>query len=134
MMKQHTATAQTPDTFWTIIAHAQCDPRKLRTFLESMSRDELIAFYVHFRDAARALTAPEYREHMEPGTSEDGADDISRWVVVQGKEYYQDVVDHPNKIPFNVDAAPRASHRLYGEIGRVFYERFREELPTNAQL
>jgi hypothetical protein len=63
---------------------------------------------------------------MEPGTSEDGADDISRWVVAQGRDFYQDVHDHPEKTPYASDR--REDAQLFPEISEVFYDRFGDEI------
>jgi hypothetical protein len=89
--------------------------------------DELIAFYEQYRDTAMELTSAEYVQHMEPGASEDGANDISRWIVAQGKDYYEGVLDDPAKTPFRIDRRAGAAS-MFAEISKVFYDRYEEEI------
>lgn len=90
--------------FWTIIRKSAKDRKKLAALLETMERDDILEFHREFFDAGKFLSQPPYLDHMAPGTSEDGADDVSRWVVAQGKEYCLDVCRPPGE-----DAEGRAA-------------------------
>src|SRR5262245_4529883 len=109
-----------PKAFWDTIDAAGRDLAALRPLLHRMSREELLSFYHAYRQAAEALTDPEYTDHM--GEDEDLIDDISRWVVAQGRDYYRDVLEHPEKTPSSLPRGPNA--HFYPEILEIFYERF----------
>jgi hypothetical protein len=112
--------------FWTIIEKADRSRKKMAAVLESMTREEIITFHIHFRDAAYAIATQEYTQYMEENTSEDGVDDITRWIVGQGRDYYFHVYDNPQKTPRSVE--PHSSQQVYYEIARVFIERFDEDI------
>jgi hypothetical protein len=54
--------------------------------------------------------------------------------VSQGEQAYFDVLDHPEKMPTSADYARRdrtkSTGGFDGAIGRVFWERFGEEIVT----
>lgn len=112
--------------FWAIVAEAERDRSRMRVLLEGMSREQMIDFHRQFFDAAMAVATPAHVSHMAPGTSEDGADDISRWVVAQGRDYYLEVLYHPEKTPAEVE--PHSPAQIFYEIPRVFIQRFGEDI------
>lgn len=115
-----------PPGFWVTVEAAERDRTRMRALLERMTREEMIEFHRQFFDAAMAVATPEHVDHMAPGTSEDGADDVSRWVVAQGKDYYMTVLHDPEKTPAAVE--PHSPEQIYYEIPRTFIQRFGEDI------
>ena len=64
--------------------------------------------------------------HIDPDESEDGTADIADWVVSQGKEYFEEVLKDPRKIPYQV--AMDNPEILFGVAEDVYEERFGETL------
>lgn len=115
-----------PLEFWTVIESAEGNRTKMRVILEQMTREEIIVFHRQFLFAAMAIATQEYVKYMRPGTSEDGVDDLSRWVVGQGKSYYLSVYENLKSIPADVE--PHSNAHIYYEIPRVFILRFSEDI------
>lgn len=112
--------------FWAIVEQAGRDRVKMRALLERMTREEMVAFHRQFFDAAMAVATSAHVACMAPGTSEDGADDVSRWVVGQGRAFFLDVLDHPENTPPDVDDHSNA--QIFYEITPVFGDRFGENI------
>jgi hypothetical protein len=59
-----------------------------------------------------ARVNPHYWEECQPydtkGYSEDSSEDFAVWVVMQGHEFYQDVLAHPENIDAYIDMYERA--------------------------
>jgi hypothetical protein len=119
-----------PDSFWKLIALAKRDEDAYRAKLEKMKQDELVRFYHTFESAAALLKWEPYVDHLDPKLSEDGVDDVARWVVEQGKEYYTRVVNDPEKLP----SGPKTPAGYGGEVVDVYYERFDDEIPTQDEV
>lgn len=91
--------AKLPDWFWDIIeAGAKNEETMLKVFLEQ-TLQRLFEFHHFFKYVAGSLTADAFLEHISKEESEDGLADLTSWVVSQGKEYYLDIWEHPEKIP-----------------------------------
>jgi hypothetical protein len=112
--------------FWAIIDKANRERAKMALILELMTREEIISFHNQFLNLATAILGQEYIQYMDPGTSEDGADDVTRWIVGQGRDYYLDIYEHPQKTPASVE--PHSKQQVYYEIPRVFFRRFEEDI------
>jgi hypothetical protein len=110
--------------FWDIVERAARNKQKLREILMGMEREEIRRFQREFVEAAVELTDEPFLEHMDPDESEDGAQDISNYVVSQGRERYLHVLQNPSAIPKHVDLGEPTN--LSGVAGNVFEERFGE--------
>ncbi len=84
------------DWFWDIVARAERDRSKLESILRTLSDDDLYRFELEFRDAASSLPYGAFNSYLQ--LSEDGHDDLSYWVVSQGKEYYRHIAEHPEAV------------------------------------
>lgn len=108
--------------FWNIISEAALDREKLRNILKDMDREDIIEFQSIFVDFSVELQDEPYTDYMEE--SEDGIEDIANWVVSNGKEYYNKIIENPNSIPYSVE--DRLNEVLFGVADEVFVDRFGE--------
>jgi hypothetical protein len=122
----------TPDSisewFWDIIDQATHDRKKLRQILEGMNREDIIRFKYEFEEAATQLVGEPFINHMEEGTSEDGAQDIAEWVVSQGHAFYANVWHNPERVPNSLDENQQSTS-LSSVVDDVYWERYREVIP-----
>ena len=113
------------DWFWDIIERAGDSRDKLRSILSEMGKDEIYRFQDEFLEAAAQLRDEPFSDLIyASGESEDGLDDISKWVVSQGRHYYDAVLANPESIPLRIDG--RSHEILYGVADEVYLERFGE--------
>ena len=113
--------------FWEIIERASRDRDKLRSILSVMPKEDINRFQREFLGAATQLRYGPFSDLVyASGDSEDGLDDISNWVVSQGRPYYESVYANPDTIPLGIN--PGNPQILYGVAGEVYEERFGELL------
>lgn len=110
--------------FWDVIERAQRSQVCLEEILRNLRKDELIRFDHEFHQAACLLADTPYTNHL-PGYSEDSLDDLTQWIVSQGRAYYLQVRDHPETMPQDADW----NTTFMGIAGEVFWERFKEDIP-----
>ncbi len=97
-MKDEIDVRHLPDWFWDTIAQAEGDDRKMLAILQPMKNSQLREWNRLFEAAGKALWWEPYIEYMgfgSLGISEDDMEDQANMVVSQGKEYYLNVLDHP---------------------------------------
>ncbi len=115
------ASDETIERFWNILHQSGPDPKKLRSLLMTLPEQDVFSFAKTFFEMACELKDPSW-QHVDPDTSEDGMDDISQWVVSQGKEYYTYVLEHPETVPkYKAQSNPG---NVYYEAEMVYEERF----------
>ena len=114
---------KTPDDFWQTIEKAGRDREKLRELLMRMSRGEIYDFHVYYERLASVLYDQPY---AADDASEDDAEDIAKWAVAQGKEYYFDLLKNPSRSPHTLPN--REGSGFVSTIYDVYYERFGQEL------
>ena len=115
---------------WDTLNKVNGDEGLLRSILYSLSRDELIMYYKEFRRAMRALWDEfDANGQLRPGPgqtiSEDTKEDIFACVVSHGRDYFDEIVAHPERIRADVepDDVP-----FLGLPGQVFSDRFDDEI------
>lgn len=108
--------------FWDIISQSNLDRNKLKEILSDFDKNEIIEFQQFFVDFAVELQDDPFLDYMED--SEDGVEDISYWVVSKGKEFYFEILNNPEKIPFSVDDF--SEQILYGIADEVCLEKYNE--------
>jgi hypothetical protein len=123
-MPKNNSNQSTP--FWDIIDLAQRNRAQMNRLLHEMSREEIISFHQEFYETAAALLTSLHWKFLGQTVSEDEADDIARWTVAQGKDYYKDALQNPEKIVREV--APHSTEQIYYEIASVFISRFDEDI------
>ena len=113
--------------FWDIVEKSERNRDRLRSILQSMSRDEVIRFDNEFQEAAAQLVDDPFFEFLDANTSEDGAKDVADFVVSQGKNFYSYVWTFPDQIPARIP--PGELGTFTGVAVTVFWERFRDRIP-----
>ncbi|NTX00189.1 DUF4240 domain-containing protein [Myxococcus sp. CA040A] len=114
------------DSFWDIIRRAEMRSDRLKRILWEMPEDEVARFHEEFVRASSVLRGSPFDAILDEAVSEDTLMDIAYWVVAQGREFYEGVLEHPNRIPRHVKGGdPAVMHHVAVE---VFDERFGKEL------
>jgi len=90
-----------PQAFWDRIAAAGGDVRKFEESLAALTQDELREVFAQFAGLAKTLVVSGFRQFPEDVREEltETLDEIAHWVVTQGRAFYQDVLEHPEKFP-----------------------------------
>ena len=125
-MSQKTIPDTVPAEFWALIAASRGDSQRFRELLKKMSREEIIHFYWTYEALANLLRTERHWSHVDPDLSEDGLAELANWVVAQGKEYYRDVLEHPERIPRSKDDAG-----LLSEAVEEYEQRYDDDIPAN---
>ncbi|WP_338871431.1 DUF4240 domain-containing protein [Myxococcus stipitatus] len=113
--------------FWEVIHRASGQPNELERILWEMDEAEIARFHEEFVRITSVLQGEPFDRMMGGDVSEDGLMDIAYWVVAQGREFYEDILRHPERIPREVrDGDPVL--RMGGVAGDVMEEKFGKEL------
>lgn len=116
-----------PSWFWNIINAGAKDEEKILTVLREQTFERLFEFQYFFEYVAGSLNADAFLKHVSRIVSEDGMEDLTWWVVSQGKEYYLDVWEHPEKIPHESDYLD-LEQSFYGQAENVYEEKTGKDL------
>lgn len=114
------------DWFWSVVERAERSPERLRQILGGFSKADVYRFQDAFIEEAAELQDTPYSNYLDPDESEDGLEDIAHHVVSQGRERYEEVIDHPDRMPPSVDVGDPTD--LFPVAYQVYYERFGEPL------
>ena len=106
--------------FWQIVKQTEKNRSKLLAILSGMEKEQIINFQEHFVDASLELQDQPYSDLVEG--AEDSLEDVAHWVVSQGKEFYEQVIDNPSLMPIRVEESD--PEILYGVAGEHYRERF----------
>jgi hypothetical protein len=106
--------------FWSVIDRAHRSADALRPLLEAMSREEMIELWRDYHMLSSELLQPPWVTRRS-----DFQEELTWWVVAQGKAFYDDVDAHPDKFP--KEQGPQG-RRFTGTIASVYAERFDEEI------
>ncbi|MBP1991469.1 DUF4240 domain-containing protein [Paenibacillus eucommiae] len=112
--------------FWSIIAMAATNRQKLKEILSTFNKKDIIKFQEQFLDASIELQDEPYLAFMEQ--SEDGVEDIANWIVSNGRNYYDHILNNPEEIPYSVNDV--TDQILFGVADEVCYEIYGE--PTGV--
>ena len=107
-------------SFWTTIDAAHRDRDALKALLAPMSREELLEFYRDYKDLAYRLREPPF---VDRGT--DYQEELTWYVVAQGRAAYEAILAHPETFPGHQGPDGRA---FISAIGDAFFEKFDEEI------
>lgn len=105
---------------WGILNEAEGSEQKLREILASKPKAVIVAFDMEFRRAADNLRTIEVSNQ-----SEDDLKDLYAQVVSKGNEFYDHIVDHPDRIL--EDTKPQ-DPCFYGISSVIFWELFGEDI------
>lgn len=112
------------DRFWRTIDAAGRDRERLRAALMSMTKEEVYQFQDIFVEMAVELRGEPHTFYVAPGESEDGIEDISNWVVSQGRKQYEAVLADPQpdarrgRVGRSDDPLPGRLRRLLAALRR----------------
>jgi hypothetical protein len=101
------APAEVPPSFWDAIAAGQRDLEKFRSFATTLSRDELREMYDQYTSLAHQLLTEKHLAKLGPDVTDDAWMAVADWVVMQGRDFYWDVFEDPNKTPSREHARGR---------------------------
>lgn len=110
------------DWFWDIVNESDQDENKLREILTEMDKNDIYRFQDLFVEAAVELRYEPFTNFTE--SSEDGIEDISNWVVSQGKAYYAEILKHPERIPYSVE--DRTNENIAHVADEVYFDKYGE--------
>lgn len=114
---------------WDALEVARQDRARFREMLKEMSQGALVRLAWDYQESAVQLKTPAFLKHVDPELSEDGIFELANWVVGQGKQYYADVFEHPEKMPATVDSHDPAVS-IYSDIVSEYRERYNEPVPS----
>ncbi len=108
------------ERLWMILDEATGSEQQLRNILGAKPKVIIVAFDREFRRASDNL-----RNNIEvPGESEDALKDLYAMVVSKGKDFYDHIVNHPERIL--LDTKP-GDPCYFGVAGSVLLHLFGEE-------
>ncbi len=107
--------------FWAIIDGAGRDASKLRAALEELSREDLLSFYREYMGFARELREPPFKNE-----NTNHQEELTWYVVGQGKAAYDAVIAHPETFPTKIGRD--GARNFVSDIVDVYAERFDEEI------
>ncbi|MGY3186314.1 DUF4240 domain-containing protein [Lysinibacillus sp. TE18511] len=110
------------DWFWDIVNESDQDENKLQEILTGMDKNDIYRFQDLFVEAAVELRYEPFTNFTE--SSEDGIEDISNWVVSQGKAYYAEILKHPERIPYSVE--DRTNESIAHVADKVYFDKYGE--------
>lgn len=90
-----------PQVFWDRIQGAGGDVRKFKESLEHLTQDELREVVAQFRGLSKTLVVTGFRRFPEDVREEltENLEEMANWVITQGRAFYRDVLEHPEKFP-----------------------------------
>src|SRR5262249_33668695 len=113
------------EAFWELLRQAGGDPDKLERLLREVPRETVEEYFHEFNRAVANLWdsgVPDYfGDH-----SDDTRKEIMEHTVGQGKEFYAEVLAHPERAPIGEHLNAPA---FRGAALVVYWERFGEDIP-----
>lgn len=114
------------EQFWQIVADAQGSASQLQQILLNYTKAEIIAFDEFLDEAMYLLDRKDI--HAITDGSDDGFEYVRLWIVSQGREYVEAVLQDPAKAPHYEDE--EQENELFGYAARKAYEeKWGEEMP-----
>ena len=113
------------DTFWELLRHAGGDPDRLEEILRGVPREVIVEYYNEFNRAVANLWDSGVSDYFGDH-SDDTQKEILEHIVSQGKEYYAEMLAHPERAPIeeHIDAPA-----FRGAAMVVYDERFGGSIP-----
>ena len=90
-----------PDWFWDVLESAKPNLQRLVDWLETATREEIVAFERTYEDAAKEVCDYWSGPTVDGvGFSEDDTEDFCHWVVSQGRALWRQARTAPDLEPF----------------------------------
>src|SRR4051794_1448705 len=103
--------------FWELLESSNRTLRSLCRKLEQLPKDELRNYQRQY-DEVKEFVNPHYCEEFWPyltdGYSEDDCDDFSAWVVMRGRDFYEQVRADPASLPRYVALFAEVERKVAG--------------------
>jgi len=113
------------EQFWQIVADAQGSAPQLQQILLNSTKAEIIAFDELLDEAMYLLDRKDI--HAITGGSDDGFEYVRLWMVSQGREHVEAVLQDPAKAP---GQEAEEGNEAFGYAARKAYEeKWGEEMP-----
>lgn len=100
--------------FWELLESSEHSLRSLCRRLEQLPKEQLRRYRLEY-DEAKDCVNPCYWEecypHLSEECSEDHGDDISAWVVMQGRDFFEQVLTHPEEVQRYLDIFSKVEMR-----------------------
>lgn len=113
------------ETFWDLLRQAGGDPHRLGVVLQGVPREVVEDYYHEFNRAVANLWDSGVPDYFGDHT-DDTQKEILEFTVSQGKEFYADVLAHPERAPVgeHIDAPA-----FRGVALTVYWDRFGQDIP-----
>ena len=111
--------------FWELLRQANGNPDQLEQILWGVSREIVEVYYHEFNRAVANLRSSELPDHFGM-CSEDMKIETLDYIVGQGKEFYSEMLLHPERVPIGEYINAPA---FCGAALVVYRERFGQEIP-----
>jgi hypothetical protein len=118
-----------PDDFWNVIEEAGQNRSKFRELLEKMNRGQILRFFWTYEELAIRIRTEAYSRHADPDLSEDGMSELANWIVAQGRDYYRNVLEHPEAIP-----AKKNDIGFMSDVVIAYENRYKTDIAENTHL
>lgn len=112
--------------FWGIIERAEKDRSTLKSILQDLPTDDVYHFALEFMLAASYLRGEPFTAQIGYG-SEDHIEDMSHWVVSQGKQFYTTVWHHPEAVAIYVGDGMQRRSSLEGVAEGILDKRLDDD-------
>jgi hypothetical protein len=113
------------DVLWGIIRDSHGTPEGLQAVLSQSDKDTIVTFFNEFLRASGNLWDAQLPSCLG-NASVDAKADIFDFIVAQGKEVYDEMVNNPEKLPHHVDSN---DVWVKGLTSSVYWNRFGERIP-----
>ena len=113
----------------TLIPHGPAfgEQTKLERLLGAQPKEGIIEFFNEYIRASSNLWSSKLSDLLR-GRSDDTQKDIYEYIVAQGKEYYAEVLAHPERAPIDVDSN---DVWIKGVALGVYWDRYGERIPRH---
>jgi hypothetical protein len=120
-------------TLWDLIDIGRADLPRFLKILDELTEQELVDFYWQHGDAMTHLYEASLNAHMGEWASDNTLEWLAEWIVDQGNDYWNDVLEDmsvaPQRFPRDKEVGLRrlaqtAYRRRFGD-----YVRFPDEAP-----
>jgi hypothetical protein len=121
------------DWFWEVVSVGSQDKKNFGVLLKQMDKGDLIEFYFNYIQAADELKAAPYLNTItstRPMPSEAELDELCKWVVAQGHQYYTEVFYVPELMPDEM-CDRSLVQRILQPVMKEYEERYGESILEN---
>jgi hypothetical protein len=110
---------------WDILHKSEGDSDKLRAILAQLDKETIELFFNEYIRAASNLIRSQLASYLGKATY-DMKKDTYEYIVAQGKDTYDELIRHPERVPQDVDSN---DVWVKGVAIGVYWDRFQEHIP-----